>query len=96
MFFGAKKRDSGVNDVPALGAGVVGRASDEVSRQRQAWRQAAQSVTRTWSEWSAADGRSRSEVYGRYTSSLDAEELAAARLERALSDRALDANQSDA
>ena len=88
MLFGPKKRNGGVDDALTQGDPVVGQPADPVAWQRDAWRRAAQSVTRTWSEWSAADGRRRSELYGRYRSALEAEELAAARLERALSDHA--------
>jgi hypothetical protein len=56
-----------------------------VSPQREAWRRAAQSVTRAWSEWSAADRRSRAELYRRYLSALDEEEQAAAALQEWLS-----------
>jgi hypothetical protein len=82
MFFGPKKRNSGVENAATQGDRVVGQAADRVSWHREVWRR--QSVTRTWSQWSAADGRRRSELYGLYTSALDAEELAAARLKRAL------------
>ena len=88
MFFGPKKKNTGEQDAATQGDRRIGQATDRASRQREAWRRAAQSVTRTWSEWSAADCRRRSELYGRYMSALDAEELAAARLERALSDGA--------
>lgn len=61
-------------------------ARNGASPQREAWRRAAQSVTRTWSEWSAADGRRRSELYRRYMSALDEEEQAAAALQESQSD----------
>jgi hypothetical protein len=88
--FGPKK---GNNDDQSLAAAEVPASrevtTDPVSPQREAWRRAAQSVTRTWSEWSAAaDSRRRSELYRRYTSALDEEEQAAATLEQLLSDDA--------
>jgi hypothetical protein len=82
------KKSSGDGQSLAAAEVPVGRevTTDRVSPQREAWRRAAQSVTRTWSEWSAADSRRRSELYRRYTSALDEEEQAAATLERLLSD----------
>ena len=62
-------------------------ARNGLSLQREAWRRAAQSVTRAWSEWSAeADGRRRSELYSRYMTALDEEERAAAALQQMQSD----------
>lgn len=49
--------------------------------QWTSWRQAAQSVTRAWNEWSAASGRDRAELYARYASAIAAEERAATALE---------------
>lgn len=87
--FGPKKSN---NDRSLAGAEVPASheaTTDRLSPQREAWRRAAQSVTRTWSEWSAADNRRRSELYRRYTSALDEEEQAAVALERLLSDDAV-------
>lgn len=64
-------------------------ARNGASPQREAWRRAAQSVTRTWSEWSAADSRRRSELYRRYISALDEEEQAAAALQQLSDDEHL-------
>jgi hypothetical protein len=92
--FGAKKGNSddeglAAPDVPVSREVTPDQVTpDRVSPQREAWRRAAQSVTRTWSEWSAADSRRRSELYRRYTSALDEEEQAAATLERLLTDDA--------
>jgi hypothetical protein len=51
------------------------------SRQWQAWRRSAQSVTRTWNEWLAADRRQRDASYRAYISALTEEERAAAEVE---------------
>jgi hypothetical protein len=88
--FGPKK---GKSDDQSLAAAEVSDSrevtTDRLSPQREAWRRAAQSVTRTWSEWSAAaDSRRRSELYRRYISALDEEEQAAATLEQLLNDDA--------
>ena len=87
--FGPKKTNNDDQSLAAPEAPVSREvATDRVSPQREAWRRAAQSVTRTWSEWQAADSRRRSELYTRYTSALDEEEQAAATLERLLTDDA--------
>jgi hypothetical protein len=92
--FGPKKSSNDDHGLVAPGVPVSREVTpdqvttDRVSPQREAWRRAAQSVTRTWSEWSAADSRRRSELYSRYTSALDEEEEAAATLERFLTDDA--------
>ena len=49
-----------------------------------AWRCATQNVTRAWNEWLAADHCNGRDRYRRYLSALAEEELAAARIERAL------------
>lgn len=84
--FGWRNRGKGGEGVTLGGEHLSCENADRASPQRETWRRAAQTVTRTWSEWSAADGRKRSELYRRYTSALDEEEQAASKLERLLSD----------
>jgi hypothetical protein len=83
--FGSKKNHRDAEGLAAPEESALEPTSREAgngtSPQREAWRRAAQSVTRTWSEWSAADGRRRSELYSRYISALDEEEQAAAALQ---------------
>lgn len=87
--FGPKKSNRNDHGLAAPEVPATREATpDHVSPAREAWRRAAQSVTRTWSEWSAADSRRRSELYRRYTSALDEEEQAAAQLARLLQDDA--------
>ena len=90
--FGSKKNHSDVEGLAASQESAKEPTSREarsgISPQREAWRRAAQSVTRTWSEWSAAaaDSRGRPELYRRYISALDEEEQAAAALQEVQSD----------
>jgi hypothetical protein len=85
--FGSKKNHRDVEGLAASEESAEEPTSREArsgtSPQREAWRRAAQSVTRTWSEWSAAaaDSRRRPELYRRYISALDEEEQAAAALQ---------------
>jgi hypothetical protein len=71
---------------PSGGASQPTDPSDETAQGEspgwETWRRSAQKVRRTWSEWLAADGRARCELYQRYTCALGEEEHAAARLER--------------
>jgi hypothetical protein len=46
-------------------------------------------VARAWNEWLAADNYQRLDSYRRYLSALDAEERAAAELERVVADARL-------
>jgi hypothetical protein len=90
--FGSKKNRRDVDGLAAAQESAQEPTSREArngtSAQREAWRRAAQSVTRAWSEWSAAaaDSRRRPELYRRYTSALDEEEQAAAALQELESD----------
>ena len=88
--FGSKKDRTDVEGLAADESAeepASREARNGASPQREAWRRAAQSVTRAWSEWSAADSRRRSdELYGRYLSALDEEEQAAAALQQSQSD----------
>ena len=54
------------------------------ARQLRSWRESAQRVTRAWQAWLVADRSERSTHYRAYEDALDAEERAAARLERVL------------
>ena len=81
MFFGPRRRRNSANRVPRpsdppndLGAGQP--------RPWQAWRRAAQRVTRTWYECLAADSRDQAGHYRRYLAALEEEGLAAAEIER--------------
>lgn len=85
MLFGSKKRERD-NGLTARAGQTSREAVGCASPQREAWRRAAQRVTRTWNEWSAADGSRRSELYRRYISALDEEESAAGRLQLLVGD----------
>jgi hypothetical protein len=84
MFFGSRKRHQTASRAlhPSdLGADVMeGRQSP----QWHTWKRSAQTVTRTWHEWLAANGRERTELYRRYLCALAEEERAATELERAI------------
>ena len=86
MLLGSKHKEQGAEGLALRGKRVSGEAADRAWTQREAWRRAAQTVTRTWSEWTATDRRKRSDLYRRYTAALDEEEVAAARLARLLTD----------
>ena len=92
--FGPKRKRSGAEGLAAREKSAVEPTRREAgigsSPQRDAWRRAAQSVTRAWCEWSAApDSRRRSELYRRYISALDEEEQAAAELQQVSDDERL-------
>jgi hypothetical protein len=81
MFFGPRKRHrsrrGAAQPADPVGTDVV----EQEPRQWQAWRQSAQTVTRTWNEWLAADRRERAASYTRHISALTEEERAAAEIE---------------
>jgi hypothetical protein len=68
----------------------------ERSPQWRAWREAAQRVTRTWHEWSAAERRHRPTRYESYLSAIADEERAALRLEHSLTAARADTGALDA
>ena len=84
MFFGSRKRKGSADGVPRAPGALTGETSERASRQWRVWRRSAQSVTRAWNEWLAGDAPERPELYRRYVSTLDEEELAAIELEHTI------------
>ena len=63
--------------------------TDAQASQLRDWRSSAQRVNRAWNAWLAADGAERALRYRAYVAALDAEEGAAAEVERMLQQRGL-------
>lgn len=84
MFFGSKKRHETHGGVSHPSDPARDEAGPQQSQQWQAWRRSAQTVTRVWYEWLAANRCERAELYGRYLSALAEEERAATELQRTL------------
>jgi hypothetical protein len=82
MIFKSKKRAKPVDGVPDLMDVSRTVACGGKSREWLAWWRSAQTVSRAWNEWLAADSSRRPGIYRRYLSALAAEERAAAELER--------------
>jgi hypothetical protein len=89
MIFKSKKRAKPVDGVADLmdvsrtvACGGKSVACGGKSREWLAWWRSAQTVSRAWNEWLAADSSRRPGIYRRYLSALAAEERAAAELER--------------
>ena len=81
MFFGSRKRHKTATGASHPKELCGNEAVDRQSRQWQTWRLSAQTVTRTWHEWLAANSRERTELYRRYICALAEEERAATELE---------------
>ena len=93
MFFGSRRRRNAANGVTRPSDPPANDFGSRQSLRWQAWRRAAQKVTRTWNECIAADSRHQPELYQRYIAALEEERLAAAEIERMVN---LEATAQDA
>ena len=84
MFFGSGKRHETASRASRPSDPGANAIEGRQSLQWHTWRRSAQTVTRTWHEWLAANSRERTELYRRYLCALAEEERAATELERAL------------
>jgi hypothetical protein len=82
MFFGSRNRRESAGGVPHPRDPAPSQTAEPELVPWRAWRCAAQTATRAWNEWLAADGQERSELYRRYVCALAEEEQAAVELER--------------
>ena len=65
MFLGSKKRHNRADGVSHPSNALRNEAEKLKSRQWHAWRRSAQTVTRVWHEWLAANGPERTELFRR-------------------------------
>jgi hypothetical protein len=85
MFFGSRKWRKSAGGASHPGDPASHQMAEPHSEQWDAWRFAAQSTTRAWNEWLAADGRERPELYRSYVCALAKEEQAAVAIARSVS-----------